>query len=403
MLQSKTGANATKYVYALSTRPLAQYSSDVSEYLLADALGSVRQIADADGNVTLAESYEPYGSVLSSTGTASSIFGYAGEQVDTSGLVYLRARYMQPTLGIFLARDPWSGEQMRPGSMNGFGYVEGNPVNRVDPTGRISEAEKGYILYLYLFHIKHTTERLNDRALTNLSDNAFAAMIAAKVLVEDATPVADDWVQGTLKYAASSGAAGLPDWQRDLVEQYLAGGEISFGPANIPLATAERGLRWWEQNHLNLPSRCQRFENIQTGYYDARDSWLYRLIFGSPREILAQELDSDSGAVQGMALALLESSSRARNYWTKIGQPSRQLSAYTIALGVLNPDSQLDSALYTPSRWTSKGFAWNWVEAADDTADLLKIAEPGFQLSMPADFLPYTDEEKNILAGLREG
>ena len=83
MLQSKTGANATKYVYALSTRPLAQYSSDVSEYLLADALGSVRQIADADGNVTLAESYEPYGSVLSSHGTASSIFGYAGEQIDT--------------------------------------------------------------------------------------------------------------------------------------------------------------------------------------------------------------------------------------------------------------------------------------------------------------------------------
>jgi RHS repeat-associated protein len=48
--------------------------------------------------VTLAESYEPYGSVLTSTGTASSIFGYAGEEIDTSGLIYLRARYMQPIL-----------------------------------------------------------------------------------------------------------------------------------------------------------------------------------------------------------------------------------------------------------------------------------------------------------------
>lgn len=55
----------------------------VWEYLLADALGSVRQIVDGDGNVTLAESYEPYGSVLSSNGTASSIFAYAGEQIDT--------------------------------------------------------------------------------------------------------------------------------------------------------------------------------------------------------------------------------------------------------------------------------------------------------------------------------
>ncbi len=105
VLQSKTGANATRYVYALGTRPLAQYGT-TWEYLLADALGSVRQIVDPNGNVTLAESYEPYGIVLTSTGTASSIFGYSGEQVDTSGLVYLRTRYLQPRLGIFLARDP---------------------------------------------------------------------------------------------------------------------------------------------------------------------------------------------------------------------------------------------------------------------------------------------------------
>jgi RHS repeat-associated protein len=84
----------------------------------------------------LAKFYEPYGMLLTSTGTASSIFAYAGEQIDTTGLVYLRARYMNPRLGIFLARDPWSGDQMRPGSMNGFNYVEGNPVNRIDPSGK---------------------------------------------------------------------------------------------------------------------------------------------------------------------------------------------------------------------------------------------------------------------------
>ncbi len=90
MLQSKTGTNATKYVYALGTRPLAQ-NSGVWEYLLPNALGSVRQIVDANGNVTLAESYEPYGSVLSSNGTASSIFGYAGEQNDT----YIKLPFLQ--------------------------------------------------------------------------------------------------------------------------------------------------------------------------------------------------------------------------------------------------------------------------------------------------------------------
>ncbi len=140
VLQSKTGTDAMQYVYALGTRPLAQYGT-AWEYLLADArpcptlhrsvggplgVGSVRQIVDGSGNV------------LSSNGTASSIFGYSGEQIDTRGLVFLRARYMQPTLGIFLARDPWSGDQMRPGSMNGWNYGDDNPANQVDPTGRFS-------------------------------------------------------------------------------------------------------------------------------------------------------------------------------------------------------------------------------------------------------------------------
>lgn len=45
---------------------------------------------------------------------------------------------MQPMLGIFLARDPWSGDQMRSGSMNGWNYGDDNPANRVDPTGHFS-------------------------------------------------------------------------------------------------------------------------------------------------------------------------------------------------------------------------------------------------------------------------
>ena len=44
---------------------------------------------------------------------------------------------MQPALGMFLSHDPWSGNALQPGSMNGWNYVEGNPVNRTDPTGRI--------------------------------------------------------------------------------------------------------------------------------------------------------------------------------------------------------------------------------------------------------------------------
>jgi len=135
VLQAKTGGNATQYIYSVGTRPVAEYEAATREYLLADPLGSVRQIADADGNVTLLKSYEPYGSVLSSQGNAASVFGYAGEQTDNTGLVYLRARYMQPRFGIFLAHDPLGGDVYLPQSMNGWNYANGNPAMYLDPSG----------------------------------------------------------------------------------------------------------------------------------------------------------------------------------------------------------------------------------------------------------------------------
>lgn len=78
VLQAKTGTVATQYLFSMGTRPIAQYTSSAFQYLLADGLGSVRQIADASGHVILAESYQPYGTLLNSSGSAISIFAYAG-------------------------------------------------------------------------------------------------------------------------------------------------------------------------------------------------------------------------------------------------------------------------------------------------------------------------------------
>ncbi len=106
-------------------------------YHLSDALGSVRQLADGSAQVTLAQGYMPYGERLWSVGNGSSAYGYTGEDWNvTTQLLFLRARYMQPELGMFLSRDPWSGDDLRLGSMHGWNYVEGNPVNRTDPSGK---------------------------------------------------------------------------------------------------------------------------------------------------------------------------------------------------------------------------------------------------------------------------
>jgi len=102
---------------------------------LPDALGSVRQLADGSGAVVLAQSYKPYGEVLSSEGAGSTPYGYIGEWTDDTGLVFLRARYLDTGSGRFLTRDPWGGSVMRPGTFNGYSYVTNNPVRLVDPLG----------------------------------------------------------------------------------------------------------------------------------------------------------------------------------------------------------------------------------------------------------------------------
>ncbi len=54
---------------------------------------------------------------------------------DSTQLTYLRSRYYSSGTGRFLTRDTWEGNINRPMSFNRWMYVEGNPVNRVDPTG----------------------------------------------------------------------------------------------------------------------------------------------------------------------------------------------------------------------------------------------------------------------------
>ena len=104
-------------------------------YPPGDALGSVRQLADLAGAVALAQSYEPFGELLTSAETRTSNFQFSGQQVDGTGLVYLRARYMEPVVGRFLSRDVWEGDPNQPMSCNGWLYASANPTNLTDPSG----------------------------------------------------------------------------------------------------------------------------------------------------------------------------------------------------------------------------------------------------------------------------
>jgi len=123
-------SDANRYVYGLDL--LTRINASDEEWYLADGLGSTTGLADAAGDVTGAYTYDAFGAVRSQSG-ATTEWSYTGEQVDATGLQYLRARYYDPALGRFLSRDPltaspgWDGQP--------YGYANANPVSRSDPTG----------------------------------------------------------------------------------------------------------------------------------------------------------------------------------------------------------------------------------------------------------------------------
>ena len=112
-----------------------QCSISSGPLLMALLIGSVRQLTDHTGAVTLAQSYAPYGDVLSHAGSGVSVHQFAGEMRDVTGLTFLRARYLDSGVGRFISRDTWGGDYLRPLSLNRWNFVEGNPVNLTDPSG----------------------------------------------------------------------------------------------------------------------------------------------------------------------------------------------------------------------------------------------------------------------------
>jgi RHS repeat-associated protein len=135
---AEDGVEASSYTYLYGNGRIAQYGGTTTSYLLGDALGSVRQLTNSAGQVTLARSYQPYGNVLSSAGTGLSNYGFAGEFTDASGLIHLRARYMD--LDRTLYHSGFVGRLPRPLTLNKWSYVLGNPNIQIQgqPTGLLS-------------------------------------------------------------------------------------------------------------------------------------------------------------------------------------------------------------------------------------------------------------------------
>jgi RHS repeat-associated protein len=139
VLAETTGTETVYYLHGLDL--VAQHDGITTEYFAYDGLGSVRQVVDDMGQVLLAKSIDPYGNPYVHAGEGSTSWGFTGEQTDENGLLFLRARYYQPSQGRFLQRDPWRGNDHQPLSINPWLYVHDSPINRTDPSGYIAQGQ----------------------------------------------------------------------------------------------------------------------------------------------------------------------------------------------------------------------------------------------------------------------
>ena len=129
-----------KCYYTRGIEIISQERSGNISYYLTDGHGSVRQLADSTGAVTDTYVYDAWGNLISSTGTTENSYLYCGEQLDsTTGLYYLRARYMNPTTGMFISMDTYQGTIFDPTSLHKYLYANANPVMNVDPSGNMAQ------------------------------------------------------------------------------------------------------------------------------------------------------------------------------------------------------------------------------------------------------------------------
>lgn len=135
----ENGQVTKDYVYGIG---LVRSGENATEsFYHSDGLGSVRMLTDTTGLITDTYTYDAYGVSLSASGTSQNAFQFAGEQRDTTGLDYLRARYYDPELGRFISKDAFPGSLTDPMSQHDYQYAHANPVNNTDPTGYFTLTE----------------------------------------------------------------------------------------------------------------------------------------------------------------------------------------------------------------------------------------------------------------------
>ncbi len=124
------GGSLTKYIVAGGRRIAQNRGASSRHFFHQDHLASVRIITDGGGAVKRRYDYRPFGQLLSTSGSLSSSVRFTDHRTDDeTGLIYMNARYYDPTLGRFLSPDPVLSDPANPQDLDRFAYVRNGPLH----------------------------------------------------------------------------------------------------------------------------------------------------------------------------------------------------------------------------------------------------------------------------------
>jgi RHS repeat-associated protein len=141
--QTTHGSGSIDYLRGLAVDQVWAARRDGSiEVLSRDRLNSILSMIGPVGALSNFE-YDEYGGTGNSKPTA---VGFTGREHDENGIIYFRARYYDPILGVFLSEDPARFES---GDINFYRYAYNSAPNLTDPFGLVwTEAEQDLAIAL---------------------------------------------------------------------------------------------------------------------------------------------------------------------------------------------------------------------------------------------------------------
>ncbi|CAA6817654.1 MAG: Rhs family protein [uncultured Sulfurovum sp.] len=133
-IYDKDDALLQRFAYSDRRMPLSMTMHNQTYYLHYDQVGTLRVVTNAYGQNIKEITYDTYGNILKDSNPDFKVpFGFAGGLYDTdTKLTRFGYRDYDAYVGKWTAKDPigFSG-----GDSNLYGYVLGDPVNFVDPSG----------------------------------------------------------------------------------------------------------------------------------------------------------------------------------------------------------------------------------------------------------------------------